>query len=276
MILFCTVLSLSAAAQGQIKTKQFIISDFREKTMKVVLTGNEILDAVFRQQMEVVWHMGAFEFCTVDEFEKTKANPNYYFMAVTDSKRHSETAPGIKVIGIFKGTAGAASLDELYKVVTIPFCSAENPDGRETAFLPALLSILQNGLEETMKRKINISDSVQPGLRNAAARWDKRCAIADIDFAEAPGESLCAIYKAENIDVVDEETACRLIGSRDEDVMVGYVVAPSQPQDNSFCYTMIIDAQTWELFFFNKRRITDKDPAGFTRRNCQAIIAHKK
>jgi len=276
IFLLCAAVSLVAAAQGQIKTKQFIISDFKEKTMRVVLSGNELQDAALREQMEIIWHMGAFEFCTEEEFEKTKTNPNYYFMLAADSKRRKEEEHGIKVIGIYKGTAGAADLGALYKVVTIPFCSAENADGREIAFIPALLTILQNELEDTMNRKINISDSVQPGMSNSIKKWDKRCAIADVDFAEKPNSSMVSILKAENIDVVDEDTIEEYITRRAEDIMVGYVVAPAEPEKNSYCYTMIIDAQTWELFFYAKHKITVKEPVGFTKYNCQAIISHNK
>jgi len=272
----CTVISLAAAAQGQIKTKQFIISDFKEKTMKVVLSGNEMQDAAFHQQMEIVWHLGAFEFCSEEEFQKTKTNPNYYFMVIADSQRRKEETPGIKVIGIYKGTAGAADLGAMYKVVSIPFCSSDSPDGREIAFIPALLTILQNEVEDTMNRKINISDSVQPGMRNAIKKWEKRCAIADIDFTEKPNTSMTAIYKAENIDVVDEETIEQYLSERKEDVMVGYVIAPTEPVKNSYCYTMIIDALTWDLFFLSKHKITVKEPVGFTKNNCQAIISHNK
>jgi len=275
-LVLCTVVSLTAAAQGQINTKQFVISDFKEKTMKVVLTGNELHDAAFRDNMEIIWHLGAFEFCTEEEFERDKTNPNFYFMIAADSKRRKEEEHGIKVIGIYKGTAGAADLGALYKVVTIPFCSAEMPDGREIAFIPALVTILQNELEDTMNRKINITDSVQPGMRNTFKKWEKRCAIADIDFAEKPTESMISTYRSENIDVVDEDTIEEYLTQRKEDIMVGYVVAPTEPEKNSYCYTMIIDAATWDLFFLYKHKITVKDPVGFTKYNCQFITAHNK
>jgi len=276
LFVLCATLTVAAAAQGQIKTKQFIISDFKEKTMKVVLSGNDLTDSAMREQVQAVWNISPFEFCTISEFETIKTNPEYYFMVMAGAQLKKEASPGIEILGIYKGTAGAKDLDAMYKLVSIPVCSTENPDGREMVFLPALINILQNEVEASMNRKVNFTDGVQVSVKNAIHRWGSRCAIAAEDFASEPGLSMKAIYKEENIDVSDYDTIEGYITNRTEGVMVGYVVKPDVIGPGSVCYTMIIDAASWDLFYIRKHKISEGSPAGFTDKDTSMIIAHKE
>lgn len=273
LFILTVLISLTASSQAQLKTKQYVISDFGQKAMKVVLTANELIDATFRESMQTVWNISPYEFCSEEEFLASTGSQDYYFMVLADSHRRRDMDDGITVIGIYKGAEGAKSLDDLYKVVSIPLCAAEDPDGREMEYLPALLNVLQNQVVSIMDRKINLSGGITVDLKTQTRKWDERCAIAREDFAEDPGISVAATYRHENIDVVDQETAISHLRNRSEGVLVGYVVAPSFPGKGSVCYNMLIKASTWEICYFKKRRIDSG--VGFTQKDAAAIIGHK-
>lgn len=267
-------IALGASAQAQLKTKKFVVSDFREKPMKVVLTGNEITDAALRESLQTIWHISPYEFCSQDQFTSSLGSEDYYYMTIADARMRKEAEAGIKIIGIYKGTSGAKDLSSLYKVLTIPFCSAENPDGRETVFLPAMVSVLQDQMQAVMDRTFNFSDGVYTGLKTMTKKWSKSCAIATEDFARAPGESMVAIYAQGNLDVVDHDTIEQYLSERDDNYMVGYVVAPTEPAKGSVCYVMVFDASTLELAFMRKHKISEEEPAGFTDKDAIAIMHH--
>lgn len=269
------MVSFCAAAQGQIRTKSFIISDFREKTMNVILTGDAITDAIIREQIQKIWNLSPYEFCEPGVLKSGMGSDKNYFLVFADKKFAREDEAGIRIIGLYKGKEGAKSLNDMYKVVSIPYCSADDPDGREITFLPVLLTILQKEVENIMNRPINISDSVLPQV-SPVKKWNERCAIAKCDFSLEPGESMTAIYKEENVDVVDEKTIENYIENHIEGAMVGYVVTPTVSTKGSVCYTMLIDASTWELYYISRRKVSAKEPAGFTPGELRAFIARQK
>ena len=272
---FFAILPFAAHAQGQIKTKSFIISDFREKTMKVVMTGNEMLDASLKDNLLKVWNISPYETCSQEEFERTKSDPNLYFMAVCDSKFKSETSAGIKMIAIYKGTTGASEgFEGMFKVVRIPFCSSDDPDGRELVFLPALLTIMQAEVERIMDRTINIGSDVTVKPKNIIKTWSQQIDISRGDLDFTPGSSLSAIYRHDNIFIHDDDTPERLLSNREQGHLIGYVVAPSIPVKGSHCYTMLIDSSTWELFYIIRHKLSGNGTKGFSQVELRSFIAH--
>lgn len=277
IILFalCMILPLLTNAQGQIKTKSFIVSDFKEKTMKVVMTGNDMLDAALKDNLLKVWHISPYETCSTEEFERTKSDPNLYFMVICDSKSSQEASAGIKMIAIFKGSSKAVEgLDGLFKVVRIPFCSSENPDGSEIMFLPAMLTIIQSEVERIMDRTINIGSNVTVKPRNAIKIWKQQVDISYKDLDFTPSSSLTAIYKHDNIVLHDDDTPERLIANREQGHLVGYVVAPTVPSKGSHSYTMLIDSSSWELFYIMRHRLSGNGAKGFSQMELRSFIAH--
>lgn len=272
---FCAILPLMASAQGQIKTKSFIVSDFREKTMKVVLTGNEMLDASLKDNLLKVWNISPYETCSMEEFERTKSDPNLYFMAICDSKFFREASAGIKMIAVFKGSAEATEgFDGMYKVVRMPFCSSEDPDGRELVFLPALLTIVQTEVERIMDRSINIGSDVTVKPKNVIKTWKQQIDISKSDLGFTPGASLSAIYKHDNLYLHDDDTPERLLTAKEHGHLIGYVVAPTVPVKGSHSYTMLIDSSNWELFYITRHKLSGNGAKGFSQVELRAFIAH--
>ena len=134
-ILAGLAVSVSLMAQAQIITKKEKLSDFTLKTLKVALPGNEILDAALRDAVKISWQITPYEFCTLEEDEKLKKSKDYYFMVPVKSVYKKTKLPGIMMLTVVKGATGE-KLDDMLEVATIPVCPAENPTGREAAFLP--------------------------------------------------------------------------------------------------------------------------------------------
>lgn len=268
---------LSAFAGGKFETKKFKIADFRHRTMNVVLSGNEITDALLRTELQRVWTLSPYEFCSIEEFNITKNNPEYYFMMIVDSRfkdeRHDD---GVTELSVFKGDPDAGKgVAGLYSVASMPMCPADDPDGRELIFLRSLIHILQNQIEGIMSRDINLVSDPVVDLRTRMQKWDKRCAIAMEDMAAVPSSELVAKYSAMNIDFVDHDAIDAYIDTG-ADVLVGYVVAPQEPKNGAQCYCMIIDAASSNLLYIVKRPVSLRKPKGFVEADLVAMTRHAK
>ena len=256
---------LPVFAGGEFETKKYKISDFRHRTTYVVLSGNAIVDAVLRSEFQRVWTLSPYEFSTIEDFNVSKKNPESYFLLLVDSRfRNERHDNGIMDLSLFKGDPAATGegVEGLYHVASMPLCAAEDPDGRELIFLPCLINILQQQILNIMDKDFNLVSEPQVEMSTRMQKWDKRVAIAVEDMAATPSEELKAKYSAMNVDFVNHSTIEDYV-TTGADALVGYVVAPNEPQAGASCYCMIIDASKGELLYIVKRAASLRKPKGF-------------
>ena len=137
ILLFMPVL---ASAQLQIRTHKEKISDFLQKSTKVVMTGNDSLDIPVRQALKDFWTISAYELCSEEEFESLRSGDSYYFLVVGDGN------DGLRYWHLVKGGSydKRKGLASMLTVATIPICPADGFTGREDYLLPVLVCCLQN------------------------------------------------------------------------------------------------------------------------------------
>lgn len=274
ILITALIMPLMAGAQAQITTKKVKIEDFTQKVTKVVLNGNPFYDTSFKDEVAARWRISPYEFCTLEEFEGLKGNDSYYFLILTQGQFRKETAPGLQFISLVKGGQGAdKGIGDMLEVVSLPFASAEYPSGRELIFLPAFLDIIQNHTLEAMENDFN----AYGGLSNTAQKLGKAGNI-DIVISEDDLNSLVSeeMTDSEGITVTDEDDADSYMLDEVSGTLVSYVVAPSEPVKGSFCYKMLIDAQTHELYYYRKHKISPKAGAGFLPEDIERINKARK
>jgi hypothetical protein len=274
ILITALIMPLMAGAQAQITTKKVKIEDFTQKVTKVVLNGNPFYDTSFKDEVAARWRISPYEFCTLEEFEGLKGNDSYYFLILTQGQFRKETAPGLQFISLVKGGQGAdKGIGDMLEVVSLPFASAEYPSGRELIFLPAFLDIIQNHTLEAMENDFN----AYGGLSNTAQKLGK-AGNMDIVISEDDLNSLVSkeMTDSEGMTVTDEDDADSYMLDEVSRTLVSYVVAPSEPVKGSFCYKMLIDAQTHELYYYRKHKISPKAGVGFLPEDIERINKARK
>ena len=274
ILITALIMPLMACAQAQITTKKVKIEDFTQKVTKVVLNGNPFYDTSFKDEVAARWRISPYEFCTLEEFEGLKGNDSYYFLILTQGQFRKETAPGLQFISLVKGGQGAdKGIGDMLEVVSLPFASAEYPSGRELIFLPAFLDIIQSHTLEAMENDFN----AYGGLSNTAQKLGK-AGNMDIVIAEDDLNSLVSeeMTDSEGMTVTDEDDADSYMLDEVSGTLVSYVVAPSEPVKGSFCYKMLIDAQTHELYYYRKHKISPKAGVGFLPEDIERINKARK
>ncbi|MCQ2186234.1 MAG: hypothetical protein MJY92_05865 [Bacteroidales bacterium] len=276
VILVLSLIPMFLSAQAQVETKRYILSDFTEKPLKVVHTGNQMFDIYMKEALTEVWHLSPYEFCDSLEFERCKISDEFYFLVVSDSRRHRELEPGIKSLLILKGKDSAKEdLTNMYKVVSLPLCPADDILGKECNLIPAFLDILQNEVETIMKRPINPGIGVGGKGKAAGTKSKSEIFVCKEDLGFDMNKSLEAVYEQEGIHFVDADEMIDIFERREGGELICFAIAPGVPTIGSVSYTMIIDTESHRLIYKKSHKINNNSPKGISQKELRSFIGRK-
>lgn len=272
VLIISAMLPLMASAQAQINTKKVKIADFTQKVTKVVLPGNAFYDGAFQEVISSRWRVSPYEFCDLSEFEKLKNSDQYYFMMMTQGQFRKETEPGIQFITLVKGGSDAAEgIDSMLEVVTVPFAAADFPSGRELVYLPALVDMIQNYAVSSMEKDLSNLGGLSAFASNLSKADHMSIFFAEEDLSDEVTDEAKALMSERGMTVTDAGTVDEMTDGRTAGTIVSYTVAPDEPVVGSFCYKMLIDTNTHELYYFRKHRINKKLSSGFLAEDIKRI-----
>ncbi|MCQ2142247.1 MAG: hypothetical protein MJY83_07870 [Bacteroidales bacterium] len=268
----------SLSAQGQIHTKKYRLSDFTAKTTKVVLGGVPMIDDAIREEVQSRWRLSPYEFCTVEQYEKIKESSQYYFLICSKGRSKKESEPSIVMLSMVKGgkAESADPTKESMDVVSVPIAASGSDYGREFTFMPAMIDLIQSYMERAMaSEKVGMSGigGISIGLGKASR---KTVYIYDGDIAQdVSAEQREKIFMKEKMVLADEDAADEAFCAG-QDAVVSYIVAPVSPEKGSYCYKMLIDAQTHELVYFERSAIKESGSTGFSAAELKKIANSRK
>lgn len=222
----------AARAQGKVYTRKVRLADFPTRTTKVVLEGNSLLELALREEIAVHWRISPYEFCPQQEYDRLRTSNSLYFLTLARED-------GISCLILSKGGRPdeKESLKKPFEVVRMPIASADDPSGRELIYMGAFLDIIQSFVEEAM-----VSDKTAYGGLPAAGTGNARG---------------CNVY-------LDPDAADQAFLRKETGALPGIVIAPVQIGFNTFCYKMLVNAETHELVYFSKVRYKGPADARFT------------
>lgn len=273
-IMISVLLPALAWGQAQINTKKVKIGDFTQKTTKVVLSGNEFMDSVLKDEVTARWRISPYEFCTLEEFNGMKSSDEYYFLIITNGQFKKDQSPTLQFLTLVKGGKGSEKgIGGMLEVVSMPIAAAQFPSGREIVFLPAFIDIMQGYTLDSMEK----DSKAYGGLGNYSTGISNSGSMRIIFSAEDLAVSPEFIEKAESefgdkFEIAEEEDVDKLMLENAENAIVSYVVAPFEPKNGAYCYKMLINAQTHQLYYYKRHRISDKAGAGFLEADLERIF----
>jgi hypothetical protein len=266
--------ALTASGQAQILTKKAKISDITDKTVKIVLTGNDFVDSDLIEEVKNRWRLSPYEFCTLKEFNDLKTDSDYYFLMFVKGQFRHESTPGITFLTLVKGGEEATkSIDKMLNVVTMPFAASEEPSGREFVFLPAFLDIIQDYARKALESDLHAYAGLSNYSMNIIKAENKRIYFSKNDLSKKITETVLKKYFDEDMLVMNEDTADKAFTDKTFNTLVSYTVSPSAPVRGSYCYKMLIDAYTHKLYYFRRCKINVKKGSGFITDDIKRIAA---
>ncbi len=274
IMLAVALLPLMAGAQAQINTKKVKISDFTEKITKVVLTGNDFYDIALQDEVKARWRVSPYEFCTWEEFQRDRNSSDFYFLLTTSSQFKKESEPGLDLLSLVKGGTGA-TINSMLEVVFIPFAPAEDPSGREMVFLPAFLDIIQKHALMSMEKDTDGYIGLSNNSMNIAKAKNMEFVFSEDDLSSEITREFKDLNFDSDMVITDEDSADDCMLENEPNTLVSYVVTPTDAQPGSFCYKMLINSETHELYYFRRHRITKKLGPGFLAEDIKRINSYR-
>ncbi|MCQ2130785.1 MAG: hypothetical protein MJY94_05280 [Bacteroidales bacterium] len=266
-----------ASAQAQISTKKVLIGDFPSKVTKVVTGGNTMLDDLLKQEVSARWRVSPYEFCTLEEYQQLKEDPSYYFLMFAYDTDLRGRRNGVTVINLSKGgVAKQAKGSKSAKAINIcdfPIASTQFPDGRESVWMAAAVDIIQDFA-------IKSTESDFAGYRGLAAMsspWKCRNShiiFSEDDLSRALADDIRNKYFDDKIEIMED--ADELISDGRQDALVSFVVSPTDAYSGNPCYKMLINARTHELCYFERSKISTRNPEGFGNTDIKKIGVIRK
>lgn len=270
-----TIIPADLFGQAQIYTRKEKLKDITAKTVKVVMTGDEILDEALKQSVTSTWTMSPFEFCTQEEFNKIKSDSKFYFLIVVKGQQRKESEPGIDLLTMVKGGEGSdKSINDMLEVVTFPLRSAVDPSGREFVLLPAFLSIMQEHAQGLTSSEVKAYSTV--GATDSKKLRMKQIYFYEEDFSPTLDEKVVESMDEDIFVKDDEQEVDDIFTNGTFNAVVSYVVAPTEPVNGSVCYKMLIGADDHKLYWYKKHRISARQGAGFLDADLKAIKLLRK
>ena len=272
-ILMSLTLLLPLWGQGKVNTRKYLLSDFTDKVTQVVLTGNALVSNALRQEVVTEWTASAFEFCTLEQFEKLKTKEDYYFLMVLESQFKGEERPGVSFLTLLKGGPEAQKgIGAMFEVVALPLMAALGSTGRELTYLGGLLKTIQEYTLEAMESE-KVAYSMEHWVNNIYSKWGsaKQVLMADEDLAPTVTEKDLSRRLSERFQVVDTSVADQAYLDASYNTLTSYVVAPIFPDKGSYCYKMLFEADTHSLIYISKHKIDAKKGVGFLPEDIRKI-----
>lgn len=287
-VIFCFSFFLSLAAQSNVdltikqfekeidknvgKSSREYYLDLPARVTKVVLAeDNSMADLILKNAIEKGWNISPFEFCDYEEFERLKCDTNYYFLLRIDVEPQKGRGVDMEFITYVKGSAKASEgIEKMPELISLPMFDKDDQDGRVFTYMPAYVNIIQNYIQKIADGKI------YPGLR-FSIKTNKVENATDYKILFCK-EDLAYDYTVKRYDMFDghsEVVASEVVENAMADgtagTLVSLVVAPSEPVKGAYCYKMLISADTYELYYYDRHKITRKRGIGFIKEDIKKL-----
>lgn len=259
-------------AQGTITTRKYRYSDFPDKVTKVVLTGNDILASALKQEVVNHWTSSAFEFSTVEEFERLKTSDRYYFLILVQLQFNEET-PGLMSLSLVKGgPAAEEGLGAMDEIISLPVAAAGGGSGRELVYLGSLVQAVQEFTLAALESE-KVAYRKTDWFNDNYAKYGKmkQVYIPREDLAPSVTPFVLESILDADMHITDADGADEAYLAAPYNTLVSYVVAPSEPDKGSYCYKYLFEAETQQLYYFNRHKITPKKGVGFLPEDLKKI-----
>lgn len=182
LLVFCQIY---AFGEGRVYTRRARLEDFPARTTRIVLTGQEVFDAVLKEEISSRWMASPYEFCTVTDYTRDRYTDLYYFVRFTFDSDFT-------YMTLTKGgdTDDENQLKQGFDVVMIPIAPALMTGGDELVYLPAYIDIMQEYISKAM-----VSERVAfRGIRSLCSKpsgeiLDDRQASISAFLAGEPGKN---------------------------------------------------------------------------------------
>ena len=240
--------------------------DIPARMTKVVIAGdNSMTDLIFKDAVEQSWNISPFEFCETDT--------NYYFLLRVDKMHRTVNDPSMEFVCFLKGNEKASgdNIAAMPELIALPLFPEDDNSDRIYSYLPAYMNIIQNYIQKIVDGRIYPSKRGTVYVGTPGKSRDTKVLFRKDDLAYMPAmQEFEKMFRGKASSVTQDEID-HAMESAAPSTIVSLVVAPAEISNRAFCYKMLITADTYELVYFKKHRLTAKNGPGFLKSDLRRI-----
>lgn len=259
--------------EQKIESGREYYGDIPYRMTKVVIAGdNSMTDLIFKNAVEESWNISPFEFCSYEEFDLIKTDTNYFFLMRLDKKHRSENDPAMEFVCYLKGNEKAAdNISAMPELIALPLFPENDGSDRIYSYLPAYMNIIQNYLQKIVDGRAYPSKRgvIQPGVFEKNRNTKVLLRKGDLVYRPTMQE-FERMFRG-RAEEVNQEAIDLALADGTPNTLVSLVVAPSEIFGKAYCYKMVISADTHELLYWKRHRLTPKKGAGFLKADLKRI-----
>ncbi len=240
-------------------------------TYVVINNDNSMSDLFFKDAVAENWHLTDFEFCSQERFQEIKNDTNYYFLLRASRYARNGKGPAFESISFVKGNDYVGDLlKEMPELVCMPMFHENDQSGRIYTYLPAYMEIMQNAIQRIVDGKSLPYRQIlhtEP-LSNIT---EKTILFREDDITNPlSAQELDVMFKGK-VKIVSQEEIDNALNEQYPNTLVSLVIGPETPTKGAYCYKMLLDVQTKELYYYKRHKTTSRKPSGFTKRDIKIL-----
>ena len=158
-------------------------------------------------------------------------------------------------------------------VAKLPLSCGKITTGRELAYMPAMIDIMQHYVEGAMLRDHIVYLKVEKTGTPLAKARKKKIYISREDLSESIHGKDTISSPISGFVFTDDFTADSLFNASSKEALIAFCISSSEYSSKSESYQIIVSADRHELFYFKKKRYRKTTDRGFTMKNLQTIHA---
>lgn len=262
--LVAILMALPTISQAQVFSKKEDLKDLNSKTLMVVLENNSMIDLTLKQSVEKEWKLSKVEFCDLNQFEKIKTDTSYYFLIRVKGIFKKEREPSIEFLSLLKGGEEAyMGLDEMYDVLSLPFQQIDDPDGYIIPYIDAYINIIQSHVLRVQKKKIAATLGLSWYSNRLQELKGKEILVNELDLSNTITEGEANKILKESGRVVEEDIIYEAIDNKKANTAYTICIGPEVEKQGSYCYKMVVSADSHDIYYYRKQKVNAKNPKGF-------------
>lgn len=261
-----------AVSQAQVFSKKEDLKDLNSKTLMVVLENNSMIDLTLKQAVEKEWSLSKVEFCDLDKFEKIKTDTSYYFLIRVKGIFKKEREPSIEFLSLLKGGDEAyLGIDQMYDVLSLPFQQIDDPDGYIIPYIDAYINIIEAHVLRVQKKKIAATLGLSWYSNRLQELKDKIILVNEEDLSDLVSKEEANDILEKSGKVVEEDEIYDAIDNKKANMVYTICIGPEVEKQGSYCYKMVVSADSHDIYYYRKQKVNAKNPKGFLPEDLKKI-----
>lgn len=261
-----------AVSQAQVFSKKEDLKDLNSKTLMVVLENNSMIDLTLKQAVEKEWSLSKIEFCDLDKFEKIKTDTSYYFLIRVKGIFKKEREPSIEFLSLLKGGDEAyLGIDQMYDVLSLPFQQIDDPDGYIIPYIDAYINIIEAHVLRVQKKKIAATLGLSWYSNRLQELKDKIILVNEVDLSDLVSKEEANDILKKSGKVVEEDEIYDAIDNKKANMVYTICIGPEVEKQGSYCYKMVVSADSHDIYYYRKQKVNAKNPKGFLPEDLKKI-----